>query len=652
MSATQTAKLDAVLEWLGENAFWNSDLIEVKPSEYGGLGVFWRLGPEDDPDQDRLLLRVPKSNILSPKNSFLYSLLVDHEASDPAVDISTGMHAIVVTFIYELSFGEKSPWHQYLSSFIVENGPIPLCLWEQEEKAEFFNTECDLLNMLDSSELEALYWECVAFAREIKLLVPIPSVFEIEDENNEKIVQFGQYVQAVISRAFAVDKYHSLSLVPGADLFNHLSPIELGELVEVRENVHFECDDDDDLCELCGEIGCPHLETDTELDEEEELNDEDMEEMEEMEEIEEEEENEELDAASIEGLIDKDALVEESESSQSESEHENEHDEHEHGHDHKHGSDCESEGESENEQDYDENKPITLEDIAEIEQESDAETVQDDEEVSTLSLSGDEDDETRVNPSAGESELAAELSDGSKCCDIVLSHLPNQKFNYELFNTYGNELLNPYLLQRYGFVSPGNPNTSCLLSVQMFSDIKRLKKTPKGKVLIETKLQWYEDIGFEIVNELCAKTADSNNSQGHEHEHGHSGNCCDTESVDSEQKEEAPESWQLSPRICCEGYPTEQTVALLRLMQMNFTVFYQKLYRAPSQRKLEKRIQHYLLQGEPTTAEKTVIKRWILERVQRYKPETKLAGPKGDMIRMIIAEEKELLRRATKFLSE
>ena len=37
------------------------------------------------------------------------------------------------------------------------------------------------------------------------------------------MIEFGKIIQSVTSRAFMVDDYYQLALVPAADLFNHLS---------------------------------------------------------------------------------------------------------------------------------------------------------------------------------------------------------------------------------------------------------------------------------------------------------------------------------------------------------------------------------------------------------------------------------------------
>lgn len=649
MSSTSLSKLEGLFEWLEGNAFWNSDLVEVGKSLIGGTGVFWKLKDQPDPSGDVLILRIPKSSILSPKNSCLCNLLIDYEPSDPAIDLTQGMDAIVLTFLYEHALGKRSPWFQYLDTFELDEGDdyLPLCLWSKDEKKALFNSECDMLNMLDPAELILFYLECVNFAKTNATMLAIPSVLEVEgeevDESSSKLRFFAKCVQAVISRAFTVDKFHGLSLVPGADLFNHLLPIKDGDNVVARESVHFVCDDDEELCDRCGEVACEHEDSDEE----------------EIEEIDEEDLNdgqEDDEEQGISDLMEDIPLSSDSEDSEEEP-----------------MSETES-VEGNEEEEVDEKKTLLMEDIERLEN-SDAETDHDDEEVSTLSLSEDEEEndasaDKTLPPSEVDNganvDLAKELSESHKCCDIVLTALPSKEYNYELFNTYGNELGNPYLLQRYGFISKGNPNTSCLLAVQMFAYLKKLKASKRVKAQVDMKLDWYESVGFEIVNELCGGCQDDdcndcNDQEECKDEHCDDDHCkeskggCEDEGCEDDgccgdsgtncEAPEAPESWQLLPKIDHSGQPTKQTTALLHLFTMPFKVFYHKLAQAPSERKTAKRIEKYLLQPDLSETEKTILRGWVEGRLQRYSG-AEASGPRAEMIAYMVSEEKELLKKA------
>lgn len=663
MSASRPDKISGLIRWLEENAFWNSDLLDIKKSKFGGLGVFWSLGPKTDPENDSLLLRIPKLAVLSPKNSFIYSLMVDFQSSSPSFDFTQGMHSLVLAYIYEVSAKEHSPWHLYFESFSDEADAIPICLWSDSEKKLFFNSECDLLGMLDASELANFYLECVAFAKVMEPFVPIPEVLKSSlVEENEIVAQasllrFGNCVQNVISRAFTVDKYYGLSLVPGADLFNHLSPIILKGEMKSRENVHFVCDDDEDLCPKCGEIGCNHLEEDGESDAEESYNEEENS----SDDDNVEEQNSEEKINDLETHFESESEISENVKSEP----------------------TEQTMEEEDDKELSECEELTMAMVEELEND-DADTDLDDEEVSTLSLSENEDqgdfyehdemdedevmngdeslDKEALQMNNAQADLAAELQDGSKCCDIVLKRPADATYDYELFNTYGNELSNPFLLQRYGFICPENPNMSCNLTIPMFAHLKKVRAIPKNKKKLKAKIDWYEEMGFELVNEICSEAGSKarihvrshDHVNGHDHGHDHN-ECCggdDNDSFDEEDSNDIVESWPLSPRIGSDGKPTLQTVALIQLLTMPYKSFQNEFLNAPSERKLEKRVFNLLVFKELSSEGREILKSWVIERLRRYKDTQVVEGIRAQMINVMIQDEKRLLLKALSDLSK
>ena len=85
--------------------------------------------------------------------------------------------------------------------------------------------------------------------------------------------------------------------------------------------------------------------------------------------------------------------------------------------------------------------------------------------------------EEEIAVNGADHDLANELSDSSKCCDVVLIREPQEQHEFEIFNSYGNELSNAQLLQKYGFIDmDDNPNDTCLLSIQFFKQLKTLKE--------------------------------------------------------------------------------------------------------------------------------------------------------------------------------
>lgn len=600
VSASKFAKF---VEWLDRNTFWNSELLDIAPSALGGLGVFWKLRDQDD--EDPLLLRIPKQTVLSPKNSYIFSLLVEYESSNPEIDLTHGMHAVVIAFIYEMALGEMSPWHPYIETFDWQSQDLPICLWSDSEKNLLANTECDLVNMLDPSELIEFYDECVLFAKANSKHVSVPEILLDAAGTEGKLQSFARCVQAVISRAFTVDKFFGLSLVPGADLFNHLSPIIKDGVPAGRENVHFVCEDDDDLCEDCGEVGCEHGDED-----EDALGDEQM--GSDEEELEEGEDS------------DEDSISESVTASLTSSDSEGDIDSHEHAADHCHDKCCaDQEIESEQEEEEEEEiSAITMEYIEKLDKKlsEEADTDGEDEEMST--------EEELIQGSPENDDLAELLSDSQKCCDIVKVLMPEMANKFELFNTYGNDLSNAYLLQRYGFICPGNASNRCLLSVLMLAYVKK-----NSLRALSAKLDWYEEIGFPILNSIVMD-------------------------ADDQESFAVPESWQLSPVIQYDGLPTVQTVALAKLLLMGTKDFQLKLALVTKEHKVAKSIQKLLVAPSASTKEKTLICDWIEARLRRYGKSTDtikigdggIDQSRATIIKTILEEEKLLLERGLKAL--
>lgn len=640
MSSSTVESLTSLVDWLNNNAFWRDDLV-IKPSTFGGVGVF--LEPQDEED-DPLLLRIPKSNLLASKNSFIYNLLVEYQDGKDEGSLISGMYSLIIAVIYEVSIQHKSPWFDYLKSIDFKSSSTPICLWDEKDKQNLANTEIDLKNLLKYDEIIEFYIECIQFAHTYSHIVEIPDVLNISADSltietaftkyHEKVLEFGQIIQSVISRAFKIDNFYDLALVPGADLFNHIDPVMSENKVVGRENIHFVCDAE--VCETCGEDDCAHDEEDE--DEEDEEENEDI-------------EVDEEDASSETEDIDEDREdSEELKDSVSSSE----------------SSDEEEVDEEEQIQEEPEEVPITeitLEYIANMENEldcdSEAETVPEDGEVSTLSLSDDdnEDDQAEKSMSGANLDLAKELSDSSKCCDVVMMSLPTKEFGYEVFNSYGNEP-NAYLLQRYGFITPKNVADSCLLSVQVFKHIKTLKSnisTEKVKQL-EDKFDWFEAIGYDLINQLldeemhkdkksCEKDTEDKNcedteAKGCEKDENCTDGCCD----DHEDENEVPETWQLSPRIDFNGQCSPQTYIILKLIDLPYKIFKHKIVSVKKEKKLVQRVRELFI-SENNNEYNETIKKWCLQRLERYP--TLVKSPNHKMIADLVSQEKSILKKFT-----
>jgi hypothetical protein len=286
-----TVNTDQLLEWFQDpsnRAYFNSDLLVVKKSPISsGVGVFAKktqnhIPNEDDIEENNLLLRVHKSMVLSAQTCTISNLLYEHGLS--------GMYGLVLAFIYEKELGELSPWYVYLNSINYKDNKdnliLPLCLLSEKDKSILKGTEIEFMGGLDDEDIKNHFKISRQFANDIfnESRIKIPLVLLSDDKFNE----FAAITMAIASRAFEIDNYIELGLVPGADLFNH-EPYG-------QENVHFVTLGD--VCPFCGKDNdCWHEDLgppDSEDDEDDDMKDDEDDEDDENEEGEEDEEDEEI----------------------------------------------------------------------------------------------------------------------------------------------------------------------------------------------------------------------------------------------------------------------------------------------------------------------------------------------------------------------
>lgn len=232
-SSTNTS---ALVEWLGENGLWHGALA-VRRSPVGGVGVFSTLPlPEGT-----VLLRIPKEHILSVQTCGIANVL-----AEAGVD---GIHGLLLAFLYEQAWGDRSPWAPFVASILPEGQPV--CLWD--DRQALAGTLVDTMGGTDPAQLHQAYRQAVGFAAKHAGTLPVPSCLV---ESKQGFETYAVWMQAVASRMFEVDAFHGVALVPGACLFNHRT----AETVHGGgdEHVHFVCDGD--VCEQCGDEDCEHRE--------------------------------------------------------------------------------------------------------------------------------------------------------------------------------------------------------------------------------------------------------------------------------------------------------------------------------------------------------------------------------------------------------
>ncbi|ANB15957.1 Rkm3p [Sugiyamaella lignohabitans] len=218
-----------LIEWMVENKIELSSLIKIDESPLGGVGVF----STADIAEGDVVLRVPKDCVLSPVTCGIANLLDEHELD--------GMIGLTIAYMFEKSQGEKSPWFGFLKTIRPPDHDLPR-FWPEADRQLLKGTEMDKMGGLDDTEVLETYKDIVApFIEANKQLFRGIPAYATYDGYREALVE-------VTSRAFEVDDYRGLSLVPGACLFNHSD----------SENVHFESQGE--VCELCGAANyCDHI---------------------------------------------------------------------------------------------------------------------------------------------------------------------------------------------------------------------------------------------------------------------------------------------------------------------------------------------------------------------------------------------------------
>lgn len=256
--------------WLAAHSILLHPSIELRPSS-SGYSVFAAcdLDPktlsyseflEDDGGVRHVmapqpLIRVPKQCVFSFR-----SLAIGHVFQDSGLE---GLVALILAFLYELDLGPSSPWYTYLRTFDLSRD-VPPPLWTESEKNWLKGSEA--ADSLDSSRVTNLVKTCLEFAAQAHQLgVNPPKVLSDLDEVS-RVHAIGALALLLSSRAFTVDRYHGLALVPAADLF----------VRKTTANSHFESGYE--VCVFCGKSGCGHGSVDDGLEDPDQDEEEDTEE--------------------------------------------------------------------------------------------------------------------------------------------------------------------------------------------------------------------------------------------------------------------------------------------------------------------------------------------------------------------------------------
>ncbi len=235
-ATTPDAKLNTLLQWFKHRGItWDDQAIEFTHDLSNGFRVM----AKRDLPVDQVICTIPKSSVLSIKNSCLSSLL-DREG------IGGGL-GLTLCLMYEMARKQASPWYGYLQCVPeFENLPI---FWSKDELRDLRSTNLTPGDI--QQEVSDLRDDFQSIIQPLIKHKKNKALFDRENGISGSQMTFELYKRAtslVASRAFSVDDYHELAMVPLSDMFNHRSG---------AENVHMVCQGT--VCPECGsEVQCEH----------------------------------------------------------------------------------------------------------------------------------------------------------------------------------------------------------------------------------------------------------------------------------------------------------------------------------------------------------------------------------------------------------
>ncbi|OCH92088.1 SET domain-containing protein [Obba rivulosa] len=231
-------RLPVLLQWVLEHGIQIDDSIRLVDA-HSGISV---ISTDKTIHPATTIVFIPKSAILSARSCSLAPHI-------PFAPYGHDAHLALSVAVYaELLRGSASHWYEYLQSLPARTVPLAL-FWGMP------GTDCD-----DKDGREAKLW--LANSQVEKEFVTDAGTYLLDDIRNyyhsvakplldrffpNSLSGFLHAYSLVSSRAFLVDAYHGLSMVPIADAFNHIT----------ENHVHLESDFD--VCPICGSLGeCPH----------------------------------------------------------------------------------------------------------------------------------------------------------------------------------------------------------------------------------------------------------------------------------------------------------------------------------------------------------------------------------------------------------
>ncbi|THU98897.1 SET domain-containing protein [Dendrothele bispora CBS 962.96] len=239
-------QIRTLVSWCTNNGIVIDGRLQIQPENAApGVTVF---SSEEFIPSSVTLVKIPKSSVLSVKSSSVASMINT---------ISYGLEAqleLALALYLEIAKGESSKWYGYLQS-LPYKVDLPV-FWDFEsEDVDVYTDGRAALNWLEGTEVH----KRLRLSTEGKesVLSIINSFYEDKIAPilskcfgtfpKPQLDEFYHAYSLVSSRAFLVDAYHGLSMVPIADAFNHTTD----------NHVHLESEFE--VCPECGSLReCPH----------------------------------------------------------------------------------------------------------------------------------------------------------------------------------------------------------------------------------------------------------------------------------------------------------------------------------------------------------------------------------------------------------
>ncbi|GAQ91145.1 hypothetical protein KFL_007340050 [Klebsormidium nitens] len=193
------------LRWMSDHGIVWADGIHFRADGSGRWGVY----AGRDMEEGEPIVRIPKESCLTASNT-------GAAAQIEAACLGGGL-ALAVAVMYERSRGASSPWHAYLA-VLPRQEDVPIAWGAQQVHHLLCGTELHQTVLEDLRLIRQDWLDCIAPLSEEDPATFPPAHFTLADYLAAKTL--------ISSRAFAIDRHHTMGMLPFADMLNHKTAAE------------------------------------------------------------------------------------------------------------------------------------------------------------------------------------------------------------------------------------------------------------------------------------------------------------------------------------------------------------------------------------------------------------------------------------------